>query len=225
MLLVLHGPAISASRSKLLSIKQKFDPSNVVTFEKESDPKVVMATLMTPGLLDAEQLIILENPSEDLDLGSSILNPQSSIIIWFDHEVAEKKPVMERVKRNGQVLYFPPEKELTIFPFLDLLADKSPKAYLELNNLQKTHEKFSDNQYLFTMVFYLLRSLVTTPRLAPSFVKQKLEKQRENFAAEELIDLYRFMLGTDYKIKTGLIDNTQAQFLLINKFISQNKHF
>ncbi len=217
MLLLLHGVATNASRSKLLNIRQKFDQSNVLVFEKSADVQSILASIATPSLLSNEQLIILENPPEDLEL--SLVSSNLSLVIWFDKELSEKSKMLQFIKENkGEIFYFPPEKELTIFPFLDLLANRNPKAFLELKNLQKTHEKFSDNQYLFTMVFYLLRSLITTPKTAPSFVKQKLEKQRKNFTQEELVNLYRFILETDYKIKSGLIENPQAQFLIVNKF-------
>ncbi len=219
MLLLLHGVAISASRAKLVQLKEKFDQNNIVVFEKGSDPKDIIAAVMTPTLLSEDQLIILENP-EDLDLDSSIINHQSSIIIWFDKELSEKSKILQFIKENkGEILYFPPEKELTIFPFLDLLAARDPKAYLELKNLQKTHEKFSDNQYLITMILYQLRNLISLSKTAPPFVRQKLEKQRRNFTRDELVNLYKYVLETDFKIKSGLIENPQAEFLMVNKFI------
>ena len=66
---LLHGPALSSSRAKLLSIKQKFDPNNVVMFDPSTSSgqgsvENIQAVLMTPSLLSEEQLIILENPDE-----------------------------------------------------------------------------------------------------------------------------------------------------------------
>ncbi|QQG43704.1 MAG: hypothetical protein HYW45_01645 [Candidatus Daviesbacteria bacterium] len=224
--LLLHGPAQISSRSKLLNLKKDFESSGIVTFPTGSNLPDILGAISTPSLLSNNQLIILENPPEDLVFNSSLFPDhlpkgelRSSLILWFDHEVSTKKPILEEVKKNkGQILFFPAEKEASIFPFLDLLASRDKKAFVEISRLQKTHEKFSDLQYLMTMIFYLLRTLLITPANAAPFVRQKLDKQRKNFSQDELKNLYKFVLVTDFKIKSGLLDLKQAEFLLINKF-------
>ena len=67
MLQILHGPAITSSRKKLLDIKEKFDPENVIVFEKGSDTSQIMDSLGTTPLFGDEQLVILENPPENLN--------------------------------------------------------------------------------------------------------------------------------------------------------------
>lgn len=215
---LLHGPAQISSRSRLLEIKKSFTPDEIVTFSEGSNLQDILGTISTPSLLSTNQLTILENPPEDLDL--PLANDNLSLVLWFDHEVSVKKSILESVKKNrGEILFFPAEKEASIFPFLDLLGNRDKKAYLELAKLQKTHEKFSDMQYLSTMIFYLLRSLLITPTNAAPFVKQKLDKQRKNFSQNELENLYRATLETDFKIKSGLLDLKQAQFQLIDNFV------
>lgn len=214
---LLHGSAQISSRSKLLELKKDFDISDIVTFSTGANLQDILGAISTPSLLSENQLIILENPPEDLD--SPLANDNLSLILWFDHEVSVKKTILESVKKNkGEILFFPAEKEASIFPFLDLLGSRDKKAYLELAKLQKTHEKFSDMQYLSTMIFYLLRSLLITPESAAPFVRQKLDKQRKNFSQDELENLYRSALEIDYKIKSGLLDLKQAEFQLINNF-------
>ena len=215
MLVLLHGPAIDASRQKLQQIKKDFKAENVIVFEKGSDPQTILAYLMTPSLLSEEKLIVLENPPEDLNL--SLVTSSSSLLLWFDREVDEKKPALAWAKKVGQVLYFPPEKEVSVFPFLDLLGSRDKKAYLELDKLKKSG---ADAQYLITMMLYQLRSLVVTKKDAKSFVKEKASQQRKNFTPEELVSLYKFVLETDFKIKSGLIDSSQAEFLIVNKFLT-----
>ncbi len=216
---LLHGSAQISSRSKLLELKKDFDISDIVTFSEGSNLQDILGTISTPSLLSTNQLIILENPPEDLDL--PLANDNLSLVLWFDHEVSVKKPILETVKKNkGELLFFPAEKEASIFPFLDLLGSRDKKAFIELAKLQKTHEKFSDMQYLLTMIFYLLRSLLITPTNAAPFVRQKLDKQRKNFSKEELENLYRATLETDFKIKSGLLDLKQAEFQLINNFVT-----
>lgn len=221
VLLLLHGPAQISSRSKLLALKKDFAEYEILTFSQGASVQDILGSISTPSLLSANQLIILENPPEDLELPLLPTTNYLSLILWFDHEVSAKKPILEEVKKNkGQVLFFPAEKEASIFPFLDLLANHDKKVFIELSKLQKTHEKFSDLQYLITMIFYLLRTLLVTPANTPSFVKQKLDKQRKNFSQTKLENLYRSALEIDFKIKSGLLDLKQAQFQLINSFLN-----
>ncbi len=213
-LLLLHGSAKTASRKKLIEFKQKFDQNNVVVFEESSDLQVMLGSLSTPLLFSDEQLIILENPSEDFTNFPLIPTPYT-LILWFDHEVAPKKPVMEWFKINGQILYFPEAKEVSVFPFLDYLASQDKKAFLELNKLKNAG---FDIQYFITMVFYLLRNLTSTPKSAPQFVKDKLQRQRKSFDLEKITNLYKEIIEIDFKIKSGLLEKSQAEFLLVNLF-------
>ncbi|MBI4009329.1 hypothetical protein HY357_03780 [Candidatus Roizmanbacteria bacterium] len=217
-LLLLHGPAKDASRKKLIEIKQQFDNNNVVVYEEGFDMQTVLGSLATPSLFSKPQLMILENPLEDIVFDSSLITYHSSLILWFDHELSEKKPIMEWVKKNGQVLFFPEAKEISIFPFLDYLAFKDQRAFLELNKLKKSG---IDIQYYITMIFYLLRNLVATPKGARPFVREKLQRQRKNFSLEKITGLYKQVLEIDFKIKSGLLEKDHAEFLLVNLFCRQ----
>lgn len=199
---LLHGPAINASRAKLSEIKNKFDPNNVIIFEKGADEKDVLAAMQTTSLFGDDKLIIWENPPENFF-------PTTPVILWFDHEVDTKKYL------KAEVLFFPEAKEISVFPFLDFLGSKDKRAFLELDKLKQEY----DSQYLITMILYLLRNLVATPKGAKDFVKNKMIRMRKNFSEDELISMYQFVLNTDFKIKSGLMDETQAQFLLVNLFL------
>lgn len=207
-LLLLHGPAKTASRKKLVEIKQKFDTNNVVVFEEGSDLQTILGSLVTPSLFSDSQLIILENPPEDFTFDSFDLSDSLTLILWFDHEVNQKK-------LKGEVLFFPEAKEVSVFPFLDYLAAKDKKAFLEADKLKKGG---FDIQYFITMVFYLLRNLIVTPKSAPAFVKDKLQRQRKNFNMDQITKVYRDILEIDFKIKSGLLEKDQAEFSLINLF-------
>lgn len=211
---LLHGPAKVVSRKKLIEIKKAFDQNSVMVFEEGSDLQVVLGSLATPSLFSDQQLIILENPPEDFT-NYPLPTTDYQLILWFDHEILDKKPIMQWVKKNGQVLFFPEAKEVSVFPFLDYLATKDNRAFLEIAKLKKGGFEI---QYFMTMVFYLLRNLAVTPKNAPSFVKSKLEKQRKNFTLEKITNLYKDILGLDFKIKSGLLEKEQAEFSLINLF-------
>jgi len=181
----------------------------VVVFEEGADMQTALGSLATPLLFSKPQLVILENPPEDFVLDSSLITDHSSLILWFDHEVNQKN-------LKGEVLFFPEAKEVSVFPFLDYLAAGDKKAFLEVDKLKKAGY---DVQYFITMVFYLLRNLVTTPKGAKPFVREKLKRQRKNFNLEGITKLYQDILEIDFKIKSGLLEKSQAEFLLVNKFI------
>lgn len=217
-LLLLHGPGVTSSRIKLTNFKKEFNEEDSIVFEDGVDLSQLKDSLTTLPLLSDQRLVILENPPEDTILDLSVPTPSGSLnlILWFDHEVSDKKKVMQWVKKNGQVLYFPEGREISIFPFLDCLANKEKRAFSEANKLKIAGYDF---YYLITMVFYLLRSLVVSPKSSPQFVKNKLLKQRANFSRKDLESLYKSMLDLDFKIKKGLMETSQAEFSLINKFI------
>ncbi len=214
-LLLLHGSAKTASRKKLIELKLKFDVNNVVIFEEGSNIQTILGSLATSSLFEEERLIILENPPEDFASEFSIVNSQLSIVLWFDHEVADKKPVMQWARKSGQLLYFPEGREVSAFQFLDKLAAQDKNAYLELEKLKKAEY---DTHYLITMIFYLLRNLVATSKTAKDFVRNKNAQMRKNFSSEALIKLYKDVLEIDFKIKSGLLEKDHAEFLLVNLF-------
>lgn len=216
-LLLLHGQGIISSRAKLQSIKKQFDINNVVVFGPESSAQEIIGSLVTPLLFSEERLIILENPSEDINLDSSLVTLDSSLVFWFDCELGLKNPFLEFIKKGkGEVLFFDVSKEVSAFPLLDCLANKDRKAYLEVQKLKLSG---FDIFYILTMVFYLLRSLAVTPKNAPDFVKNKLDKQRKNFAPQKIADLYQKILQIEFKLKTGILNYAQAEFLLVDLFM------
>lgn len=213
-LLLLHGPGISSSRKKLIEIKQKFDTNSVVTFEKGVEISEILASLQTVSIFEEERLIVVENPSEDFVFDLSLITHHLSLILWFDHEVS-KKGILEAAAKSGQVLYFPESKELSVFPLLDYLANQDKKrAFLELDRLKKGF----DIHYFLAMCFYLLRSLLKTPKNAPQFVQDKLSRQRRNLNREKITSLYKDLIEIEFKIKCGLLELPQAEFLLVTKF-------
>lgn len=206
---LLYGPAKTSSRKKLSDIKSGFDLHNTTVFEKGADPKDILENLVTISMFVGDRLVVLENPNEEFLTNPVLNNSQAALVVWFDKELKKLPP-------NWQILFFPEAKEVSIFPLLDLLAAGKKEAFLELRKLKNL-----DTQYLITMIFYLLRSLVATPKNAPSFVRNKLAKQRARFKEGELAALYRFVLEVDFKIKSGLLENDQADFLLINRFLGE----
>ncbi len=90
------------------------------------------------------------------------------------------------------------------------------RAFLEMDKLKKGG---FDIFYLLTMSYYLLRNLVTTPKNVPQFVKDKLQRQRKNFDLGQITNNYKSLIEIEFKIKSGLLEQPQAEFYLINRFI------
>jgi DNA polymerase III delta subunit len=223
---LLHGPAVVSSRLKLNQFKKEFSQDSITEFSEGSNPSDILGSLQTVSMFDENRLIVVENPPDDL-LSSFSTNYlpagrhgplPTTLLLWVDHEISEKKEIYKSIQKlNGQILFFPEGKEVSIFPFLDLLANKDKRAFVELEKLKKGG---FDNQYIITMCFYMLRSLIAPNKSAPDFVKRKIAKQRQNFSDNEIKNLYRSILKLDYKIKNGLIEGNQAEFLLVNKFLN-----
>lgn len=208
MRLLLHGPAKSASRKKLIELKGKYDPNNVVVVENGTDSEKILGQVRSQPLFGEEQLVIIENPG--MDLAQSLKGFEQNIILWFDSETDLKK------WPDFEVLFFPEGREVSVFPFLDLLGSKSPKAHLEMQRLKNAGFDF---YYLLTMVFYFLRSLSAIPKKAPDFVKRKLTRQLAVLGEDKIPGFYKDMLEIDFKIKSGLLEKEQAEFLLMQKFL------
>lgn len=208
--LLLHGPAKAASRKKLIELKQKFDQNDVVVYEEGADLPTILGSLSTQSLFSEQRLIVIENPPENF-VNYALCPIPYTLVLWFDHEIEVKKwPGFE-------ILLFPESKEVSVFPFLDCLALSDKKAFLEADKLKKAG---FDIFYFLTMTYYLLRNLAATPQRAPVFVKDKLQRQRKNFPKEKITKLYKDTLELEFKLKSGLVEKDQAEFLLINKFIS-----
>jgi len=183
----------------------------VTVFDNTSKTEDVMGEILTIPLIDNNRLIIWENPPKETKM-PSLQNSNLTLVLWFDYEIDPKN------YSDAEIFFFTEEKEASIFPFLDYLGSKNAKAYLELAKRNVTSP--NDTQYILTMVAYLLRNLVVTPKEAKDFVMRKNESMRKNFSKQELINLYKFILEIDFKIKRGLMEANLAEFFLVNKFLS-----
>lgn len=208
-LVILHGLAINTSRKKLSEIKNKFTSDNVITLDSTANTEEILTNLLSESLFGGERLVVVENPPEELINHTLFPNPYT-LVLWFDHEIDTKN------WKDAEILFFPEAKEVSVFPFLDFLGNRDKKAFLELDKLKQEY----DSQYLITMILYLLRNLSCTPKGAKEFVKAKFAKMRKNFSEEKLINMYKFVLNTDFKIKSGLIETTQAEFSLVHLFLN-----
>ena len=219
-LLLLHGAGIASSRKKLTDFKKDFDVNDVTVLGEGASVEDIKNNLVSTPLFSTNRLLILENPPEDFipytlyPTSEGGVSSPHTLILWFDHEISEKK--LSEVKNlKGEILFFPESKEVSVFSFLDFLSEGSQKAFLEQNRLKNAG---FDIFYFITMVFYLLRNLTFTPKNAPAFVANKLQKQRKRFNEDDIKKMYRRIIEIEFKLKSGLLDTKQAEFLLVNSF-------
>src|SRR3990172_13187905 len=105
---LLHGPGIEASRRKLVELKKKFSPDEVVVFEKESAVGEILTNLQSQSLFGGERLVILENPPDDFLLPTTNYKLPTTVILWFDHEIDTKK------FPKAEIYFFPEAKEVSV---------------------------------------------------------------------------------------------------------------
>lgn len=200
-LILLHGPAISASRAHLSRVRANFSIDDVLVLEKDVTSGELTLALSNTSLFSQERLMIIENPADDFTLTS--VPDDITLVVWLDHEASETKPIVKSIRAlKGQVINYPESKEASIFPLLDLLAAHSNQAYTELIKIRQSGLGL---QYIIVMVLYLLR--------------KELKTQRRHFSKEQIIYFYKQVLEIDFRLKSGLLDEDQAQFELVGMFM------
>lgn len=200
-LILLHGPAISASRAHLLRVRANFSIDDVLVLEKDVTFGELTSALVNASLFSRERLVVVENPGDDFALTS--IPDDITLVVWLDHEVSETKPIVKSIRAlKGQVINYPESKEASIFPLLDLLTAHSNQAYAELVRIKQAGFGL---QYIIVMILYLLR--------------KELKAQRRHFNREQIIYFYKQVLEVDFKLKSGLLDEDQAQFELVGMFM------
>lgn len=215
-LIILHGGGLVSKNNKLSQIKKEFDPMDVTQVSgKGLTWGQVKTELLSASLFSPKRLVILDDfpgiKLEELTPGESL-----TLVLNFNKALISTSVILKEAKKlNAQVIEFSEEQETSIFPFLDLLCEKNPRAQVELG-------KYLDewgNQYVLTMMSYALRRFVQSPKKLPPFVMKKMENQRKNLPPERIKKLYREIIETDFKIKQGQIEPDMGLFLLTEKFL------
>lgn len=216
--IILHGNGLIGQLNKLAQIKKNFNPLATLEFSgKEIDFEKMLVSLKTPQFFSEKRLVVLENfsetedlkvlPTDDLDL---------TVVIRFSKSLLKSSQIFKSGNLiKAQFIEVSEIEGKNIFPFLDKLAEKNPQALSQLDNLLKDY----GGQYLLTMIFYLLRRLILISKTLPPFVVKKLEKQKLNFSQNKVTDLYKLGLETDFKIKSGLMDEKLGLSLFVNQLL------
>ena len=177
----------------------------------------------TPALFAEKRLVILENfdpptnSEQGIDFSSLPEDESLTVVFRFGKNLTAQSPLLKAALiRGAQLVNLTEADEQSIFPFLDSLAFKNPKALEELDGLLARY----GSQYLLTMIFYLLRRMIQPGKNLSPFVAKKIARQRQNFSPEEITNLYKEALEADFKIKNGLIDDKMALALLLSRILA-----
>lgn len=218
MLILIYGNGLVGISRKVSEIRSKFDPLNTQEFvgKNLSFPQTI-TELSSGGLFGGQRLVILEDFDEQIDLNRLPNDSSLTVVLVIKKSLTSASNLIKQASRvQAQTFNFTEAGETNIFPYLDLLAEKNPKA---LDHFDELLSEWG-GQYLLTMIFYLLRRMVQNPKKSPTFVQQRITRQKQNFPLKKITELYRAGLETDFKIKSGVMEEKIAMTLLVNQFLT-----
>lgn len=217
-LIVLHGSGLVGISNYLVNLKKNSVNLGVLEIDAKSvSLSSLVSTISTPQLFSTERLIILENLDESSDLKSLPDDLNLTVLIRLNKELKATSLLWKSAQlKKAQFVQFNEEKETPIFPFLDLVIEGSLKSEMMLNKLLAEY----GSQYVLTMLFYALRRLIVNPNTKSSFVLKKLQIQKQKFPLEKINFYYREILITDFKIKSGILDEKTALHALLGRFVN-----
>lgn len=217
---VLSGPGEIAKRLKLTEIKSKFDPDSITVVDlRVQGPEELTGLIQSTSLFESSQrLIVVENTPESLDLTTLPTNNSGLTLVCLAANPKSDRPLIKSATKLGaKRLEFAEEKELTAFPFVDGLLERSPQAFTELSKLLATYGGI----YTLSMIYYGLRRNLLPPP-ASSFIKEKVARQKKGWEPTDWQTLYLQTLQTEFKIKSGLISEELGLSSLVSEFVSHS---
>lgn len=218
-LILIHGNALSAISRKISEFKQKFDSLSITEINgKESSFHDAVVKLSTGDLFSESRLVILEQFDEKIDISKLPDDKELTVVLKYPKPLTEASQILKNARTlNAQIIPLSERDEISVFPFLDALADKnSQKAFTELDKLYAEYGA----QYLLTMIFYLFRKLVIRPKKAQQYAIDKVNKQKRNFDIAKVTTLYKFGIETDFKIKSGLLEEKMGLTMLVERILA-----
>lgn len=215
-IILIHGNDPVSIENRTASFKKNFDNLSIIEINaKGLSSKELIDKLSTPQMFFQKSLFILENVDQNFELESLPKSSDITLIFKFLSLIPQKSPILKSATRlKTQIILLTKKEEVNIFQFLDSLAQKDSKALFLLPKLETL-----GYQYLLTMIFYLLRRLIISPKNVPDFVKKKTQSQQKNFSLLKINNLYAFTLQTDFRIKSGLLDEKTGLLLILDKII------
>ncbi len=212
-IVLLHGPGEVQKRGQALKIRRQFPPENttIVDFKQDS-LKTLQMQLISRSFFDtSSRLIVVENSPDNLDLTKLSAEDENLTLLLIGETPKNESLLLQTAKKvKAQVGIFEGEKELTAFPFIDSLIEQKKEAFLQLDKLLDTY----GGMYVLAMIFYLLRRNIL-PLPPSSFMQNKINSQKRKYNTKDWQKLYKLTLLTEFKIKSGLINEVLALHLLV----------
>lgn len=220
-IIVMHGDGLSSISEKISLYKKNFEPLAVSFISgKDFSFEEAVVKFSTPGLFSEKRLIILEDfdSGSKFDLAKLPADMDLTVIFKFTKQLPQNSLLLKQATQvKAQLILLKEQDDKTIFPFLDALAEKKKReSYI----LFEENFGLFGGQYLLTMIFYLLRRLIMKPKSLPSFILQKVERQKRNFNKEKIREIYLSALETDFRIKSGLVEERIGLTLLLDKILA-----
>lgn len=216
-IIILYGAGEVGKRNYLLKIKKEFAPDQISQIDLKQESVADLELKISSGSLfeNGERLVVAENVPDKMDL--EILkktNMNVTLILMAGHPQLSA-PILQTAKKIEAKIYsFEGEKELTAFPFLDNLIEGKKAVFLELDKLFIAY----GGMYILTMIYYLLRRNIL-PLPTSDFMKQKIQKQKQELSLKDFETFYQKTLETEFKIKSGLLSEQIALTSLVRDFI------
>lgn len=216
-ILIYHGNGLIAMSRAVSAIKAKFEQVAISEFNgKTQTIEQVLMGVATQDLFSPSRLILLENFTDKTDITKLTADSSTTVVLRHSKPLAASSVLLKSAKEiKAQIQEFSEAEEVSIFPFLDLLGEKKPAAFAQF---EKVYAEYG-GQYIFTMLYYFFRRMIVTPKKTPSFAMQKLERQKSNFPLEKIQTLYQMTLETDFKIKSGLIEERLGLTLVVQQIL------
>jgi DNA polymerase III delta subunit len=217
-IILIHGNASVAILDKIQIIKKDFSSDQITVLDgKQVNWSNIVMTISSPQLFVDKQLFIIENMDEAITLEKLVGTDSTTVILKISKQLAaNSKLLKEAMAQKAEVISLTEKDEVSVFPFLDSLAEKNSRSFVQLEQL---FESFG-GQYILTMIFFMLRRLVAPPKNLPPFVLKKMENQKKNFSLEKIRQSYKEAILTDFKIKNGLIEERMGITLLVQNILN-----
>lgn len=225
MITILHGDNIDASRSSLVTLKEKAKGKELRTLTGSVDTTDIIQATESSSLFGGDTLIVLENvfgklgkKQKKIEEIATILKTAGTtqdVIIWEDKEVG--KTVLSQFGASARVeLHKIP---VLIFQFLDGMRPGNVQSLL---SMYKEMIKTEAPELVLVMLERRVRQLImiadnTTPAGMQSWQIGRLTSQAKLFTIEELYRMYTSLFDIEYASKTGTSPFSTSQ--MVEQFI------
>jgi len=230
MLYLLHGENVSASRQALLDLKKNYSSDSISVFDaKKLDADEFTRVYETPSMFADHRLVVIEGkvPSATIKQFDNLtISNTTDLIFWLPEQLKPSNKLVKQIKElGGQIRAFKPTIPKHVFGFLDALGYKNrQKSFLELHRLLDQGES---PVYLLTMMVWQIRNLLSVKvtgsqgvkKMNP-FVRRKAQSQVKNFEEEDLVGVFRKLLGAEVALKTTAQDPVLVLDCLVDRIVN-----